>query len=115
MRRWLDAGKACGFNPLSTQYSSPTPPQALAQHVTRALASSGPADQDAREGLSAALQCCHALMSRGGMDSLLAAPSCMRHLAASLAADVAGAGSGDEARLALEMMTKALVGGLTRS
>jgi hypothetical protein len=86
------------------------PPKALAQHVARFGGPAGgltPTD-DAREALSAALQCCHALMSRGGMEALLAAPSFLRHLAASLAADVAVTGA-DEARLALEMLTKALL------
>lgn len=85
--------------------------QALEQHVCRARGSSAaPPDADAHEALRAALQCCHALMSRGGMDALLATPRFMRALAASLGTDAAGSGAGDEARLALEMMTKALVG-----
>lgn len=91
--------------------------QALAQHVARATRPpagapgapppAAPPD-DAREALSAALQSCHALMARGGMDALLAAPGFLRHLAASLVTDVAVTGS-DEARLALEMLTKALL------
>jgi hypothetical protein len=47
-------------------------------------------------------------MSRGGMEHLLASPAFLRHVAASLAADVALTGS-DEARLALEMLTKTLL------
>jgi len=91
-----------------THPKHPPTPQALAQHVSRFSGPSGPPTDDARESLSAALQCCHALMTRGGMDHLLAAPSFLRYLAASLAADVAVTGS-DEARLALEMLTKTLL------
>jgi hypothetical protein len=54
---------------------APPPLQALAQHVARfGGPAPGAADNDAHEALSAALQCCHALMTRGGMEPLLAAP-----------------------------------------
>ncbi|KAI8466315.1 MAG: hypothetical protein J3K34DRAFT_460936 [Monoraphidium minutum] len=87
--------------------------QALDQHVARArraYVAAGPPGPDTHEALSAALQCCHALMSRGGVEPLLAAPGFLRTLAASLGADTGGwCDGGDEARLALEQMTKALV------
>jgi hypothetical protein len=102
---------AAGASPRNPLPLAPPPGvQALAQHVSRfsLQPAPSPAHDDAREALSAALQCCHALMSRGGMEPLLAAPEFLRHLAASLAADVGLTGA-DEARLALEMMTKALL------
>lgn len=108
LRRLAASLPHCPNSPTSPPPSPHPHPQALAQHVSRFGAAGAAPCDDAREALSAALQCCHALMSRGGMDALLVAPSFLRQLAASLATDVAVTGS-DEARLALEMMTKTLV------
>ena len=48
-----------------------------------------PANQEAREALSAALQVAHSLMTRAsGLDALLAVPCFLRHLASSLAPDI---------------------------
>jgi hypothetical protein len=67
-------------------------------------------DPATREALTASLHCCECLTSRGALGALLAAPWFLRSMAACLAACAEGSGA-DEARLALETLTRSLLAG----